>query len=121
MFARVRLITKDVAEALVVPEQALVPQGNEQFVFKIVDNKAVRIKVDVGQRRDGKVGDRQWRGRRRHRRDCRPAQAARRLPSFPCKVRPATRQVLRREGRYRHAGREPTGVAPANGDEIVKR
>ena len=38
MFARVRLITKDVAEALVVPEQALVPQGNEQFVFKVVDN-----------------------------------------------------------------------------------
>jgi membrane fusion protein, multidrug efflux system len=55
MFARVRLITKDVAEALVVPEQALVPQGNEQFVFKIVDNRAVRAKVDVGQRRDGKA------------------------------------------------------------------
>jgi membrane fusion protein (multidrug efflux system) len=55
MFARVRLITKDVAEALVVPEQALVPQGNEQFVFKVVDNRAVRAKVDVGQRRDGKV------------------------------------------------------------------
>lgn len=55
MFARVRLITKDVAEALVVPEQALVPQGNEQFVFKVVDNRAVRSKVDVGQRRDGKA------------------------------------------------------------------
>jgi membrane fusion protein (multidrug efflux system) len=55
MFARVRLITKDVAEALVVPEQALVPQGNEQFVFKVLDGKAVRAKVDVGQRREGKV------------------------------------------------------------------
>jgi len=55
MFARVRLITKDVAEALVVPEQALVPQGNEQFVFKVQDGKAVRAKVDVGQRRDGKA------------------------------------------------------------------
>ena len=55
MFARVRLITKDVSEALVVPEQALVPQGNEQFVFKVVDNRAVRTKVDVGQRRDGKA------------------------------------------------------------------
>jgi membrane fusion protein (multidrug efflux system) len=55
MFARVRLITKDVAEALVVPEQALVPQGNEQYVFKVVDNRAVRAKVDVGQRRDGKA------------------------------------------------------------------
>lgn len=55
MFARVKLITKNVAEALVVPEQALVPQGNEQFVFKVVDNRAVRAKVDVGQRRDGKA------------------------------------------------------------------
>ena len=55
MFARVRLITKDAAEALVVPEQALVPQGNEQFVFKVVDNRVVRTKVDVGQRRDGKA------------------------------------------------------------------
>jgi membrane fusion protein (multidrug efflux system) len=55
MFARVKLITKDAAEALVVPEQALVPQGNEQFVFKVVDNRVVRTKVDVGQRRDGKA------------------------------------------------------------------
>ncbi len=55
MFARVRLITKDVAEALVVPEQALVPQANEQFLFKLVDNRAVRVKVEVGQRRDGKA------------------------------------------------------------------
>jgi membrane fusion protein (multidrug efflux system) len=55
MFARVRLITSDQAEVLVVPEQALVPQGTEQFVFKVVDGKAVRAKVDVGQRRGGKV------------------------------------------------------------------
>jgi membrane fusion protein (multidrug efflux system) len=55
MFARVRVITKEVAEALVVPEQALVPQGSEQYVFKVVDNRAVRLKVDVGQRRDGKA------------------------------------------------------------------
>jgi membrane fusion protein (multidrug efflux system) len=55
MFARVRLVTNDQAEALVVPEQALVPQGADQFVFKIVDGKAVRAKVEVGQRRTGKV------------------------------------------------------------------
>jgi membrane fusion protein (multidrug efflux system) len=55
MFARVRLITKDVSEALVVPEQALVPQGSEQFLFKVVDNRAVRAKVEVGQRRDGRA------------------------------------------------------------------
>ena len=55
MFARVRLITSESADSLVVPEQALVPQGSEQFVYKVVDGRAVRAKVEVGQRRDGKV------------------------------------------------------------------
>ncbi len=55
MFARVRLITRDQREALVVPEQAIVPQGDEQYVFRIVDGKALRAKVAVGRRRDGKV------------------------------------------------------------------
>jgi membrane fusion protein (multidrug efflux system) len=55
MFARVRLATKIPQDSLVVPEQALVPQGNEQYVFKIVDGKALRGKVEIGQRRDGKA------------------------------------------------------------------
>jgi membrane fusion protein, multidrug efflux system len=55
MFARVRLITRDQQDALVIPEQAIVPQGDEQYVFKVVDGKALRTKVAVGQRRDGKV------------------------------------------------------------------
>jgi membrane fusion protein (multidrug efflux system) len=55
MFARVRLFTKLPAEALVLPEQAMVPQGDEQFVFRVIDGKAVRTKIEVGQRRDGQV------------------------------------------------------------------
>src|SRR6185369_4906404 len=55
MFTRVNLITRDDKDALVIPEQAIVPQGDEQFVFKIVDGKVARVKVDIGQRRDGKV------------------------------------------------------------------
>jgi membrane fusion protein (multidrug efflux system) len=55
MFARVRLITRNEQDALVLPEQAIVPQGEEQFVFRVVDRKAVRTKVGVGQRRDGQV------------------------------------------------------------------
>jgi membrane fusion protein (multidrug efflux system) len=55
MFARVRLITRDAQDALVLPEQALVPQGDQQFVYRIQDGKAVRTKVEVGQRRDAKV------------------------------------------------------------------
>jgi membrane fusion protein (multidrug efflux system) len=55
MFARVGLITRDEKNALVIPEQAIVPQGEEQYVFRVVDGKAVRAKVEVGARRDAKV------------------------------------------------------------------
>lgn len=55
MFARVRLVTRDEKQALVVPEQAIVPQGDEQYVFRVADGKVARVKVDIGQRRDGRV------------------------------------------------------------------
>ncbi|HEY4137835.1 MAG TPA: efflux RND transporter periplasmic adaptor subunit [Casimicrobiaceae bacterium] len=55
MFTRVRLFTRQLQDSLAIPEQAIVPQGDEQFVFKIADGRAVRVKVEVGQRRDGKV------------------------------------------------------------------
>jgi membrane fusion protein (multidrug efflux system) len=55
MFARVKLITRAERDALVVPEEALVPQGTEQYVFRVADGKVARIRVETGQRRDGKV------------------------------------------------------------------
>ena len=55
MFARVRLFTKDAKDAMVVPETALVPSGDEQYVFRVVDGKVLRSKVEIGQRRDGVV------------------------------------------------------------------
>jgi len=55
MFARVKLITRDEKQALVIPEQAIVPQGDEQYVYRVVDGKVARVKVDIGQRRDSKV------------------------------------------------------------------
>jgi membrane fusion protein (multidrug efflux system) len=55
MFARVRLLTREVQDALVVPEQAIVPQGEDQYVFRVADGRAARVKIDVGQRRDGMV------------------------------------------------------------------
>lgn len=55
MFARVRLLLNQQADGIVVPETALVPQGEEQFVFRVVQGRAVRTKVDVGLRSDGKV------------------------------------------------------------------
>lgn len=59
MFARVRLITEERQDALVLPEQALVPSGSEQFVFRVVDGKAQRARVEIGQRGDGRVEIRQ--------------------------------------------------------------
>jgi membrane fusion protein (multidrug efflux system) len=38
-----------------VPEQAIVPQGDSQFVFKIVDGKVQFTKVVIGTRREGRV------------------------------------------------------------------
>jgi len=55
MFARVRLITRNLQDALAVPEQAIVPLGDDQYVFKVTDGRAIRVKVEIGQRRDGKV------------------------------------------------------------------
>jgi len=55
MFARVKLLTREALDAIVLPEQALVPQGEDQYVFRVVDGKAVRTKVEVGQRRDSRV------------------------------------------------------------------
>jgi membrane fusion protein, multidrug efflux system len=55
MFARVRLLVSDVQEAMTIPEQALLPQGEEFYVFRVADGRALRVKVDIGQRREGVV------------------------------------------------------------------
>jgi len=55
MFARVSLVTQAKRDAMIVAEEALVPQGTDNFVFRVVDGKAARVKVETGQRRDGKV------------------------------------------------------------------
>lgn len=55
MFARVRLELERHENAVLVPEQALVPMGKDIFVYRIVDGKAVMTKVDIGQRRNAMV------------------------------------------------------------------
>jgi RND family efflux transporter MFP subunit len=55
LFARVTLVLNERNDAIQVPEQALVPQGEEQFVFRVVDGKAALTKVTAGIRRDGMV------------------------------------------------------------------
>jgi membrane fusion protein (multidrug efflux system) len=55
LFARVTVLLQLKEDALSVPEQAIVPQGDSQFVFKIVDGKVRLTKVVTGTRRDGRV------------------------------------------------------------------
>lgn len=55
MFARVRLFTSGSKESIVVPEESLFPVGDDKYVYKVVDSKALRQKIEIGLRRDGKV------------------------------------------------------------------
>lgn len=49
------LIQKQVLDTLVVPESALVPLEDKQFVFVVTDNKVTRAMVKVGIRKPGKA------------------------------------------------------------------
>ncbi|MBF0304535.1 MAG: efflux RND transporter periplasmic adaptor subunit [Alphaproteobacteria bacterium] len=55
LFVRVALVVDEVLDALVVPEEALVPRGRETVVFRVVDGKAQPAPVETGRRRDGVV------------------------------------------------------------------
>lgn len=55
MFARVSLVLSSEKNALSVPEQALWPQGTENFVYKVIDGKVALTKVTLGQRNPGYV------------------------------------------------------------------
>ncbi|MBT4883550.1 MAG: efflux RND transporter periplasmic adaptor subunit [Glaciecola sp.] len=48
-------LQKRVLNTLVIDEKALVPDHEDQFIFKVVDGKAVKTKVIIGERRPGKV------------------------------------------------------------------
>lgn len=55
MFMTVRLILGRNAEAVMIPEQALVPESERMFVFRVIDDAVERRAVVTGQRRDGEV------------------------------------------------------------------
>ncbi|MBX5460928.1 MAG: efflux RND transporter periplasmic adaptor subunit [Steroidobacteraceae bacterium] len=54
MFLNVRL-ARDARDALLIPEGALVPEQNRQFVFVVEDGRAVRREVHIGRREPGRV------------------------------------------------------------------
>jgi membrane fusion protein (multidrug efflux system) len=54
MFLTVDL-QRDRGEVLVAPEEAIVPERDEQFVFQVIDGKAVKTRVTLGRRVPGLV------------------------------------------------------------------
>jgi membrane fusion protein (multidrug efflux system) len=55
MFVRVRVIVGERANALMVPEESIVPQGESFHVYRVVDDVARRVPVKIGVRRDAQV------------------------------------------------------------------
>lgn len=55
MFARVSLLLGVREAAIIVPEQAIVPRGQDFFVFKVAEGKAHFTKVELGLRHPGEV------------------------------------------------------------------
>ena len=55
MFARARIVLKERATSVMVPEEAVYPMGADVYVYRIVDGKAMRSKVVTGLRREGLV------------------------------------------------------------------
>jgi membrane fusion protein (multidrug efflux system) len=55
MFARVAVVIGERPNAILVPEQAVVPIGNDTFVYRVVDGKAAMVKVVIGRRGAGEA------------------------------------------------------------------
>lgn len=55
LFARVTLQLEGTADSIVVPEQAIVPKGDQAFVFRVVNGTAQLTPVTLGARRPGEV------------------------------------------------------------------
>jgi membrane fusion protein (multidrug efflux system) len=55
MFARVNVLLETRANSILVPEQAIWPQGLDTFVYRVADGKAILTKIQLGVRRPGEV------------------------------------------------------------------
>ena len=58
MFMTVHL-TRSQGNVLMIPEQALMPQGDRQYVYVVNDNTASKVQVSIGRRKPGMVEARQ--------------------------------------------------------------
>jgi membrane fusion protein (multidrug efflux system) len=55
LFARVSLTLARHENAMLIPEEAIVPQGTDHFVYRIVDGKAAMTQIGTGIRRENMV------------------------------------------------------------------
>jgi membrane fusion protein, multidrug efflux system len=55
MFARVQLELARREDAILIPEQAIVPKGADKFVYRVSDDKALLTSVRIGERLTGAV------------------------------------------------------------------
>lgn len=55
MFARATLQLAERTQAVLIPEQAIVPIGEDKFVYRILDGRAALTPVEIGQRKGGRV------------------------------------------------------------------
>jgi membrane fusion protein (multidrug efflux system) len=55
MFARAQVVLSERNDAVLVPEEAIVPQGPDLFVWQVSEGKASKIKIRAGVRRDSQV------------------------------------------------------------------
>jgi membrane fusion protein (multidrug efflux system) len=52
LFARIDLIVNEAAEALLISEDAIVPRGDQHFVYRLVESQAILTEVTLGKRKD---------------------------------------------------------------------
>jgi membrane fusion protein (multidrug efflux system) len=55
LFSRVTLIVDKNAQAMLVPEDAIVPLGDQHFVYRVVDGRALLTEVTIGKRKETRV------------------------------------------------------------------
>jgi membrane fusion protein (multidrug efflux system) len=55
MFGRVNVLLEKRPNALIIPEQAIWPQGRDSFVYRVVDGVAALTKIEIGNRSPGEV------------------------------------------------------------------
>lgn len=55
MYARIRLDTATKSGAMMIPEEAIVPEGTDSYVYVAMNGKAQRKKISIGERQSGEV------------------------------------------------------------------